>query len=270
MGDPCVVSGQFPHARKGRDMKLQREDIILNLLAENRVVKANDLAEQFGVSMETIRRDLSDLEKRHLIRRVHGGAVLNVAGSVEPDYGRREIENYEQKIRIGKKAAEYVEDGDSIILDIGTTTLEFARFLKGKKITVFTNSIKIAMELMEEECMQVLLLGGKLRMGEGTTSGPWAEDMIRQFYADKLFLGVGALHPEKGITDYHMEETNLRRLCITHARKVIALADYSKFGNEALNVVCEPAQLDVLITDELADKKILRELREKGVEAVTA
>ena len=137
---------------------------------------------------------------RHLIRRVHGGAVLNVAGSVEPEYGQREIEHYEQKIRIGKKAAEYVEDGDSIILDIGTTTLEFARFLKGKRITVFTNSLKIAMELMQEESMQVLLLGGKLRMGEGTTSGAWAEDMIRQFYADKLFLGVGALHPEKGIT----------------------------------------------------------------------
>ncbi|MFR9308507.1 MAG: DeoR/GlpR family DNA-binding transcription regulator, partial [Lachnospiraceae bacterium] len=147
-------------------------------MTENRIVKANELAEKFQVSMETIRRDLEQLEKEQIVRRVHGGAVLNVASGIEPDYSYREIKNYEQKIMIGKKAAELVKDGDTIIIDIGTTTLQMAKFLRGKSITVFTNSIKFAQELMDEEKVQLYLLGGKVRRGEGSTSGFMAEDHV--------------------------------------------------------------------------------------------
>lgn len=251
-------------------MKLQREDEIIHLLMENKIVKANDLAGHFGVSMETIRRDLSALEERHLIRRVHGGAVLNNPVSEEPDYERREIDNFEQKVRIGKRAAQLVEDGDSIIIDIGTTALEFARFLKDKRITVFTNSIKIAYELMQSEMVNTILLGGKVRMGEGTMSGYWAEEMIDCFYVDKLFLGVGALHPEKGLTDYHIEETHLRRHYLKQSRRVIALADYSKIGIHAMNLVCPVKQLDILVTDDMADRKIIRRIEEQDVEIIYA
>lgn len=110
-------------------MKSARKDQIIHLVTENRIVKANELAEQFQVSMETIRRDLEQLEKERIVRRVHGGAVFNVASGIEPDYTYREIKNYEQKIIIGKKAAELVKDGDTIIIDIGTTTLQMAKFL---------------------------------------------------------------------------------------------------------------------------------------------
>lgn len=252
-------------------MKVQRKDEIIKLLAEKKIVKAGDLAEQFDVSMETIRRDLAELEEKKIIRRVHGGAVLNTTNSTEPEYSTREIENYEEKLLIGKKAADMVEDGESIIIDIGTTALEFARFLHGRKnLTVFTNSLKIAFELMEDRGITVILLGGKVRYGEGTTSGYWPEEMIDNFYVDKVFLGVGALYPGTGIMDYHIEETNLRRHFLKHSKQVIALSDYSKMGLKALNFVCRTEEIDCLITDEKSDKKILRQIRDKGVEVIIA
>lgn len=250
-------------------MKIQRKDEIIRLISENKIVKANELAATFKVSMETIRRDLADLEKDGIIKRVHGGAVLNLNYSVEPDFFYREVKNFEEKILIGKKAASLVEDGDVIIIDIGTTTLEFAKFLKGKKnITVLTNSIKIALELMDEREITVIMLGGIVRKGEGTTSGYWAEEIIDRFYVEKLFLGVGCLTLENGVMDYHIEETNLRRHCINHAKQVIALADYTKFGSKALNQVCSLEQIDKLVTDNKADKKYIRKLREKGIDVI--
>lgn len=250
-------------------MKDQRKDKIMQLLTENRIMKAGELAQIFQVSMETIRRDLNELEKKKLVRRVHGGAVLYTEYSAEPDYAYRTVANYEEKLLIGKKAAELVNDGDTIIIDLGTTALEFAKFLKGKKnITVFTNSLQIAYELMSDEEITVLLLGGKVRHGEGTTSGYWPEEMIDHFFADKLFLGVGAFMPEYGIMDYNIEETNLRRHCLKQTQTVIAMADYSKFGIKALNMVCRTERLDYMITDEKTDKKTLKEIKDRGVQVI--
>lgn len=252
-------------------MKLTRKEEIIQMLSEQRIVTTVGLAEKFDVSMETIRRDFNELEELKMIRRVHGGAVLYTEYGIEPDYTYRTAENYNEKYRIGKRASELVKDGDSIIVDIGTTTLEFTRFLKGKRdLTVLTNSLKIAYELMTEKNISVILLGGKVRFGEGTTSGFWAEDMIDDFFADKLFLGAGAITPENGIMDYHIEETNLRRHFIKQARQVIALADYSKFGIKAMNQVCKSENLDCIVTDEKTDKKILKSLRDLGVNIIIA
>lgn len=251
-------------------MKLERKDEIIRLITENRVAKANELAEYFHVSMETIRRDLSQLEKEGFLRRTHGGAVLNTSGGMEPTFYHREVSNYEEKLLIARKAAELVEDGDTIIIDIGTTTIEFARFLKGKKVTVFTNSLKIAVELMDDAQISVILFGGFVRADEGTTSGHWAEEMSDQFWVDKLFLGVGSMEPDIGIMDFHIEETNLRRHWLAHSRKVIALADHSKFGWKALNAVCRTEELDILVTDEETDKRTIKEIRERGVQVLLA
>ena len=250
-------------------MKLERKDKIIRMISENRMVKAHDLAEQFHVSMETVRRDLAELEKQNIIRRVHGGAVLNAGSSLEPDFSYREINRYEEKLLIGKEAANYVENGETIIIDIGTTAMEFAKFLKGKKaITVLTNSLKIAQELMKDPEISVIMIGGYVRDGEGSTSGYWAEEMVDKFQVDKVFLGVGALDSKLGIMDYIIGETNLRRHFVEHAREVFALADYTKLGITALNEVCPVQKIDYLITDERSDKRILRELKEQGIEVI--
>lgn len=235
------------------------------MINTNRIVRAVDLAKKFDVSTETIRRDLEQLEKEHLIRRVHGGAVPNIAGGAEPDYSYREIENYAEKVRIGRRAAELVEDGDSIIIDIGTTLLEFSRFLRGKKIRVFTNSLKVALELMEDEHIEVIMLGGVVRPGEGTTSGHWAENAVDEIFADKLFLGTAAVDPNRGIMDYHLAETNLRRHYIKNSKQRIVLADFSKFGRKVLSLTCGFSEIDRIITDDRTDHRILQAIRGKGV-----
>ena len=252
-------------------MKKQRQDEIVRMLTENRMLKAGDLMEHFGVSMETIRRDLEELEREGYLTRTHGGAVTKAMHGLEPSYTFREVKNYAQKIAIGREAAKLVEDGDTIIIDLGTTTLEMAKFLhKRKNLTVFTNAVQIAIELVKNPEMKVILIGGNLRPGELATSGFLAEDIVDHFYVDKAFLGIGGLTLEMGIGDYKMDEGNLRRHFVEHAQKVIALADYSKLGVKTLNRTCGIERVDVLVTDEDADKKILSALRKKNVKLIVA
>ena len=251
-------------------MRDRRKDEIIKLLTQNRTLKVGELAERFQVSMETIRRDLNELEETKMIRRVHGGVILNSQFGVIPDYTHRIVENSGEKKLIGEKAAEFVEEGDCIIIDTGTTTFEFSKFLKGKKnLTVFTNSIKIGLEL-EREGITVILIGGKIRSQEGITSGCWAKQMVDDIFVDKLFFGVDAVVPERGIMRSYIEEGSLSRQFVRHAKQVFGLADYSKFGGKALYQVCKTEQIDYIITDEKADKEIVKELRNRGVQVVIA
>ena len=252
-------------------MKKQRQDEIVRMLTENRMLKAGGLMEHFGVSVETIRRDLEELEREGYLTRTHGGAVTKAMHGLEPSYTFREVKNYAQKIAIGREAAKLVEDGETIIIDLGTTTLEMAKFLhKRKNLTVFTNAVQIAIELVKNPEIKVILIGGNLRPGELATSGFLAEDIVDHFYVDKAFLGIGGLTLEMGIGDYKMDEGNLRRHFVKHAQKVIALADYSKLGVKTLNRTCGIERVDVLVTDEDADKKILSALRKKNVKVIVA
>jgi len=252
-------------------MKDRRKDEIIKLLRKNRMLKAGELAEMFQVSMETIRRDLNELEELKMIRRVHGGAVLNTQYGVIPDYTHRITENSTEKTLIGKKAAEFVKDGDCIIIDSGATTFEFSRFLKGKKnLTVFTNSIRIACELERDKEITAIIIGGKVRSSEGITSGCWAEQLLEEIFVDKVFLGVDGILPEHGIMHFNMEEGNLRRMFVKHAKQVFALTDYSKFGKKALYRICEPGELDYIITDDKVDKEMVRQFRENGTQVVIA
>lgn len=252
-------------------MKNRRKDEIIRILAENRMVKAYELSEHFHVSMETVRRDLETLEKEGYLTRVHGGAVVKTMQGLGPEYTLRENKNYEQKLLIGRAAADLVEDGDTIIIDLGTTTLEFAKFLYNKKnLTVFTNAIQIAVELVKNPEMRVILIGGNLRSGELATSGYLAEDVVDHFYVDKAFLGIGGITKNLGFGDYQIEEANLRRHYIAHSQKVIALVDYTKFGVKTLNHICGFDEVDILVTDERADEKILAAYRQKGGQVVIA
>ncbi len=252
-------------------MKTQRQNEIIQLLTEQRMVKVCDLVERFDVSTETIRRDLEYLEKKGHLSRIYGGATIKTMRGQEPEYAFRETKNYDIKIAIGRRAAELVEDGDTIIIDLGTTTLEFSRFLHTKKnLTVFTNSIQIASELVKSPEIRVFLLGGELRHGELATSGYLAEQMIDLFHVDKLFMGVGALTLKRGIEDYQVEEANLRRHFIKQSQIVIALADYSKFGVRALNHVCNLDKLDILVTDGNTDEKMLTAIRQQSIKTLIA
>ncbi|WHH58116.1 DeoR/GlpR family DNA-binding transcription regulator [Petroclostridium sp. X23] len=248
-----------------------RRNKIIQMISNERMVKVSDLIEIFNVSIETIRRDLEYLEKKGYLKRVYGGAVSKSMYGLEPEYSSREVRHYNEKYAIALKALELIDDGDIIEVDIGTTTLEFAKLLKGKKkVTVITNSMQIAMVLADDKDINVILLGGNVRGGEFSTSGFLSENSMDLFNVDKVILGIGGITIEGGITDYHIEETNLRRHAIGRTNKVIALGDHSKFGVTAMNKVCSLQKIDTIVTDNQTDKQMIAKLRSFGIKIFVA
>lgn len=248
----------------------ERQEQILELLKENHSVRIANLAVHLGVTRETIRKDLYELEQKGLIRKVHGGAVLNKT-NVEPSYSKRSSTNMLEKERIASKAAEFVEDGDSIYIDIGTTTLLFAKQLKAKNnITVITNSVLVAIELGNHPGARVILSGGEVRGGELALSGPIATQSLQNIYIDKAFIGVGGLAEESGFTDYHIGESELRKLMIAHAKERYALVDHSKMYVTAFFKSANIHEMDVVVTDRQTPSSMIKFLNDNGVEVIIA
>ena len=249
----------------------ERRTRILKLLAEQRMIKVADLVEEFGVSIETIRRDLEDLEGRGYLKRVYGGAVSGGLYGEEPSYDYREVINFPQKQAIGKAAAELIEDGDTLFVDVGTTVLEVIRCLRNKKnLIVITNATLIAQEMIQNEGCRVILLGGELRRGELSTSGFLSENNANHFYANKMLLGVGGISLERGVTEYHIEEGNTKRIMLERTDKVIAVADHSKFGVTAVSQICPANHLSTLVTDWTTPDQILKDYKALGIQVVAS
>ena len=254
-------------------MLYQRRERILSMLNQDGSVRVSTLTETFGVSIETIRRDLESLEQEGLLKRVYGGAVLNSRRSVEPLVQDRQVRHALEKEQIGACAASFVEDGDVIGIDNGTTTLEFARALRKRDLNLIaiTNSIPIAAVLSDNVKIEVILIGGRVRRGELSVGGHALADMNMQLYhTDKFFIGVGGITEKFGITDYREEEASFRRIGVERTRQVFALADHSKFGVTAMNHICGTDQIDSVITGADASRDMVAALRAKGVRVITA
>lgn len=248
----------------------ERQGRILALLRARGTVRTSELMALFGVSRETIRRDLLELEERGLARRIHGGAALQPAG-LEPPFSVRATSNLDEKRAIAAACAELVREGDVVLLDVGTTCLEVARALRGRaRITVMTNSVPAALELVHDPEIRVFLTGGQLRPGELSVSGTLARAAVAHHYADRAILGAGGLTVHEGLTDYHVEEAELRRLMIEHARQVIVVADHSKFGVVAFTRIAPLDDIDVVVTDDGLSEEVVRQFREAGVDVVVA
>lgn len=251
-------------------MNRDRRNQIVEMLNQQHTVKNAELMERFGISIETVRRDLAYLEEQGLLERVYGGAVKKTYLNTEPMYASREKENEPEKRAIAREAVKLIQNNDTVFFDLGTTVLFLAQQIgQEKHLTAFTNAIRTAVVLSELEGCEVIIPGGYLRSHELSVSGFLAEGNMRQFNLDKVFIG-GAGITEDGITDFHLDEANLRRQVIQNARQVIALADYSKFGIRAVSNVCGLEDIDVLITDEKAPKEMLDELEKRGVRVVVA
>ena len=240
----------------------ERHERIIKLINTNRMVKVTELMKEFDVSIETVRRDLELLEKKGYLKRVYGGAIPNSPKGVEPSYTSREVSHLTEKTAIAEKVLELVEDRDTVVIDLGTTTLEAAKKLVSKEgLTVLTNSLPIATELIANESFKIFLLGGQLRNRELATSGALSVDFLSHFRVDKAIIGPGGITAKNGITDYHFEEAQVRKKMIDIADTVIAVADYSKIGVSAFTQVCELNEVDIIVTDWNVSQKALQELR---------
>jgi DeoR family transcriptional regulator, fructose operon transcriptional repressor len=250
------------------------EERRLNIVEQVRakpLVRADELARRFGVSIETVRRDLDALRRDGLIRRVYGGATGIVPHTLEAPFDQRQGLHLEAKRSIGRLAASLVEPTDAVVLDVGTTVAELARLLPADfRGRVLTSSLLVAAEVSRRQGVEVEVAGGRLRGGDLACSGAHAAAFFAGWFADKAFLGSGGVHPEAGLTDYHPDEVATRQVMLAHAAEVYVLADSSKLGQVALRKVCDLDQLTAVITDDQARPSAVRALENKGVRMLVA
>jgi DeoR/GlpR family transcriptional regulator of sugar metabolism len=245
----------------------ERRRAILDLLDTKGTVSVAELGSRFDVSEMTVRRDLDDLDNRGLLQRVHGGAVSALGRSYEPAFLKRSSLFQSEKARIGKAAVELINNGDSIALDVGTTTLEIARQLGDKRdLTIITPSLRIANQLAETNGLRLILSGGIIRPGELSMVGEVAEEAFQRFYVDKLFMGVGGIDIEAGLTEYNLEDAAVKKAMLRAAKEIIVVADASKFSRVSFAVIAPINVASRIITDDSVDEAILTELDARGIE----
>jgi DeoR/GlpR family transcriptional regulator of sugar metabolism len=206
----------------------------------------SDLAENFGVSEMTVRRDLSALARDGKLERVHGGAVDS---GLEPRFSQIEVERFDVKDRLGCAAASLIEDGQTVMIDIGTSTLQMARHLHGRKLTVVTTNLAVVEELLPDPDIELVLPGGIVRRNYRSLVGVLAEDSLRQLKADVTVLGTSAVDTEFGVWDTTMVEVPIKRLMIAAADCVVLIADAAKFSMTGVVRVCGPESIDHVVTD---------------------
>lgn len=246
-----------------------RRKHILEKLYANGKIDIDDLVEELNVSAMTIRRDLNYLEEKNKIIRTHGGAILNKTLLYERTFTEKESKNRLEKQQIAKQAVKLIEEGTTIILDSGTTTFEIAKLLKEwRNITVVTNDIKIATELMNSQ-VKVIITGGELQNNIGALFGPLTENVIRNLHVDIFFLGAHAVHLEKGVMAPSFEKATIKQLMIEAADTTWLVADSSKIGEKSLTTVCELSEISGVITDMGLSEQYSAMLREQ-VRIVTA
>ncbi|GAB4362837.1 MAG: DeoR/GlpR family DNA-binding transcription regulator [Calditrichia bacterium] len=246
----------------------ERRQKILTIISENKKIRVNEIAGEFGTSEVTIRKDLEVLEKRGFLTRVHGGAILNTTSVPDLALTEKERINPQAKKRIGKKAAEMIQEGNVIILDSGSTTLQIARQIKFRKnITVITNAVNIASELAASD-VEVILTGGTVREMSFSLVGPFAEATLRNVTADKLFLGVDGIHFKYGLTTPNILEAKVNQLMIEAAAEVILVADSSKFGRRSLGFISPIESVQTIITDDLINPDDEKRLRDMGISLI--
>ena len=248
--------------------KEQRRRVIRSLVESQSQGNVADLARRFRVSEVTIRSDLAALANVGALVRVHGGAVPPGDGEEIPLTVKQTLYHAE-KVRIATAAAALIQDGETVILDSGTTTAEIARQIRGLKLrslNVITNALNVAVILANAHHVNLIIPGGVLRRKSWSLAGPQAEQALRDLQADRLYLGVDSLDPAIGLMTPHVLEAKLNALMIRIARKTIAVTDSSKLLRRNLSVIAPVEHVNMLITDSGAAPEAVAAIRARGVE----
>jgi len=248
----------------------RQQEIVRSARADGRVDVAS-LAENLQVTAETIRRDLTTLERAGVLRRVHGGAIPVERIGFEPALAARDSVLIEEKERIAKVALGEVPKDGAIILDAGTTTARLAQALPGdRELTVVVNSPVIATVLGVRPNLNVLMLGGRLRGRTLATVDDWAFRTLAEIYVDVAFIGTNGCSVERGLTTPDPAEAAVKRAMIKAARRTVVLADHTKIGNDYLARFGSLSDIDLLVTDSSADGDLIADFEAEGVRVVRA
>jgi len=226
-----------------------------------------ELAVNFGVSEMTVRRDLRELAREGKVERVRGGAVN---AGWEPPFEQIAVQRLGAKDRVGAAAGRLLEDGQTVMVDIGTTTLQAARHLHGRDMTVVTTSLAVYEELATDPVVELVLPGGIVRRNYRSLVGVLAEDSLRQLKADVLFLGTSGVDAELAVWDTTMVEVPIKRAMIAAADRVVLLADAEKFSMSGIVRVCEAGAIDHIVTDDALPDAARAAIDEAGIEVTIA
>lgn len=249
----------------------ERQQAILATARQDGRVEVKGLADTLDVTPETVRRDLTALERRGLLRRVHGGAIPVERLGIEPAVADRESRMAGQKERIAKAALEELPDGGAVILDAGTTTIRLAEMLPDdRELTVVTHGLPIAMLLASRSNITLHLLGGAVRGRTLAAVGPWTEAAIRDVYADVAFLGTNGITAERGLTTPDLAEAGVKRALVAASRRTVVLTDHTKFGRADFAQVAPLSAVDTVITDSELEPELADEIEAAGPRVVRA
>jgi DeoR/GlpR family transcriptional regulator of sugar metabolism len=252
-------------------MAEERRTQILQIVRSAGRVRVNGLASRFNTSAVTIRSDLNELHQRGLVLRSHGGAVLPDTILRESPVHERLKAHSDEKRRIGAMAAGLINNGETIILDSGTPTLEIARQIKKKTgLHVITNGVNIAAELLDARDVRVVIVGGTVRGESASISGHFTEEMFEQFSADKLFLSGAGCDLEFGVSGANLEETMVNRAMIRIAREIILVADASKFSKRSMSRIAPFSEIDTVISNTGLEAHIQDQIRAAGCNLMLA
>jgi DeoR family transcriptional regulator of aga operon len=255
-----------PGSERGLLIEERRRRICELLRAEGRVM-VDALAARFGTSQVTIRADLSMLESAGALTRTHGGA-LSIPDPDQP-LDVKQLQHRAEKLRIAEAAAKLIRDGETIVLDSGTTTAEIARRIRTLElgsVNVITNALNIAALLIDLPSVRLIMPGGILRRESNSLSGHMAEAALATLQADRLYLGADGVDPQIGVMTPHLPEAQLNAKMIHISRQVVVVADSSKFMRRNISLIAKVEQIHMLITDRAAPAEAVEELRQRGVE----
>ncbi|GAB2566698.1 DeoR/GlpR family DNA-binding transcription regulator [Gracilibacillus alcaliphilus] len=253
-------------------LAIERRNKIKKILIDKKSIRVTDLVKEFNVSEETIRRDLNQLETEGFLKKNYGGAILVdeflSSAPILPIQKRKE-KFFEEKQLIGKAAGKLIQDNQTIIIDAGSTTWHVASESTHKEnLKVITNAMNIAEECTKNQSASIYLLGGKLRRNSLSTVGPQAEEELKKYNANYVFLGTSGVSLRQGITSSDLYEAEMKKAMVSAGEKIVVLADHSKFANAGLTSFCDFEKVDILITSDLVSAQVLEEVRQKGVEVI--
>ena len=229
----------------------ERKQAILQLLQEKESIHVDELSQRFKVSRVTIRGDLDNLQQKGLLVRTHGGAMLPEKRDFIRIISDTIHESAKEKESIAKLAASLVNPGQAIIIDSGSTTMHMAKYLADKEITVATNSLLVMQQLMNEEHINLVMIGGSLRRYSMSAIGGLARSCLSQIHADWLFLGGSGFSVEKGISCSNLVEADTKQAMIQSSEHVCLVADSSKIGKVSFANVTDWSHIEVLVTDRI-------------------
>lgn len=253
-------------------LKVDRHKIIEALLQEHGSIMVSSLSLQLDVTEETIRRDLEELEQQHKLKRVRGGAYLPEEFDKEVPIRIRENIYNTEKERIALKCLEYIESGDTLMLDSSTTAIQLAVKIKESKknVTIITNSLKISQLAEDAAGIKLICSGGVLRKSSDSFVGYSATDTLINYYADKAFVSCSTLGQEFGVTDNSSREAAVRKVLLTNSVIKYLIVDHTKFDNPSLHKICDFSAIGNVITDKAIDTDAGDYFEKIGVKVIVA